>query len=398
MFVELHLLQNFAPSNLNRDDTGAPKDCEFGQHRRARISSQCLKRTAREFVRDHELLPAELRAARSRRFVEEIVARMKAQGKNEEEARRVVTAALGGLNLKADEKGQTEYLLYLGQRELEQLAVVCSEHWDALAAVSAASAEGDASGKKKGQKKAAKDSIPPEVQQALKAALNGKGAADLAMYGRMLADLPKQNVDAASQVAHAISTHRASMEFDYFTAVDDLNKEDAGAGMIGTVEFNSACYYRYSNVDFRQLTENLGGDTGLAGEALRAYLRASVMAVPAGKQNSFASPTPPEFALAVVRDTQPCSLANAFERPVRAGDDEGLMEKSVRALDERFGGLRGMYGEYSGIRHAFVATLHGDRLAALKDAQVGSVPELVDRIVAAVTPNGDGGDAGGSEQ
>ncbi|MGH9945530.1 MAG: type I-E CRISPR-associated protein Cas7/Cse4/CasC [Pyrinomonadaceae bacterium] len=394
MFIELHLLQNFAPSNLNRDDTGAPKDCEFGQHRRARISSQCLKRTAREFVRDEELLPAAARATRSRRFVQELVQRMKAQGKNEEEARRVVTTALGGIELKVDEKNQTEYLLYLGQRELDQLATECLNHWDALSAASAQSVEGEAGagGKKKGAKKAAKDAVPADVQKALKAALDGRRAADLAMYGRMLADLPGRNVDAASQVAHAISTHRVSMEFDYYTAVDDLNKEDAGAGMIGTTEFNSACYYRYSNVDFDQLIDNLG-DAELAREALRAYLRASVMAVPTGKQNSFASPTPPALVLAVVRDAGLWSLANAFERPVRADDAEGLMEKSVRALDQHFGQLRALYGDYSGIRQAFVATLHRDSLQALQEAQVGSVPDLVESVVNEIIP-ADGSNGG----
>src|SRR5690606_30773078 len=160
--------------------------------------------------------------------------------------------------------------------------------------------------------------------------LDGGRAVDLALFGRMLADLPDRNVDAACQVAHAISTHRVSAEFDYYTAVDDLKPDDtSGADMIGTVEFNSACYYRYANIDLRQLVKNLKGeaeevDAELAEAAVRAFLIASRDAIPTGKQNSFAARNAPSFFLAVVRDRGAWSLANAFVAPVNGQQEGGL--------------------------------------------------------------------------
>src|SRR5690606_38059401 len=73
--------------------------------------------------------------------------------------------------------------------------------------------------------------------------LDADHSIDLALFGRMVADVSDLNVDASAQVAHAISVHAVDNEYDYFTAVDDAKQddedEDAGAAMIGTVEFNS---------------------------------------------------------------------------------------------------------------------------------------------------------------
>ena len=46
-FIQLHLLTNYAPSNLNRDDLGRPKTAKMGGVDRLRISSQSLKRAWR---------------------------------------------------------------------------------------------------------------------------------------------------------------------------------------------------------------------------------------------------------------------------------------------------------------------------------------------------------------
>ncbi len=160
----------------------------------------------------------------------------------------------------------------------------------------------------------------------------------------MLADLPGKNIDGAAQVAHAISTHAVEFEFDFYTAVDDLNtEEETGAGMMGTVEYNSATFYRYTNVDVSQLTKNLQGDADLADATLRAYAEAFLTALPTGKQNSFAAQNPPSFAVAIVRDKGRWSLANAFVNPVptRKGD---LVGKSIASLTDYWGRLSGMYG------------------------------------------------------
>ncbi len=375
MLVELHILQNFAPSNLNRDDTGSPKDCEFGGFRRARISSQCLKRSIRTTFRDQQLLPADDLARRTKRVVDEVAGRLAGRGRDDERARAVVEAALGGIGLAVDDKARTQYLLFMGERELASLTDLCDSHWDALgAAIGDGSAEGK-SGKQK--KRAAKDAVPAEVNAALRKSLDGGRAADLALFGRMLADMPDLNIDAASQVAHAISTNRVSMEFDFYTAVDDLSpRDEPGAGMMGTVEFNSACFYRYANVDLNQLATNLSGDAELARHALEAFIRASVSAIPTGKQNSMAAQNPPSFVLGVVRAHGPWSLANAFLQPVRPAEGADLVEQSVQALDRYWQQLADMYGE-SGVRAKYACTHVDGALRNLADARVGNIDALV---------------------
>jgi len=194
--------------------------------------------------------------------------------------------------------------------------------------------------------------------------LDGGKAVDLALFGRMLANMPEKNQNAACQVAHALSTHAVEREFDFYTAVDDLKPEDtAGADMMGTVEFNSACFYRYAVVDWEKLGQNLQGDTELATKGLRAFLEGFVVAEPTGKQNTFAAHNPPEFLLVTVRrNTAPRNLANAFETAIRARDS--LTRSSANAL---LGKARGLQAAYGGEAAAFVLDLTG--------AEVGDVAE-----------------------
>ena len=193
MNLELHILQNFAPSNLNRDDTNSPKDCEFGGYRRARISSQCLKRAIRTTFKDEHLLPAEQLASRTKRLLDELGERLEQQGHTKEEARAVASVALAGIKLGPKDDGKTQYLLFLGQAEIEGLAAVIGQHWDELAAVASATAEGAEGAKGRSArdvKKAGKQAVSQPVSKALQDVLNGGRAADLALFGRMLADLP----------------------------------------------------------------------------------------------------------------------------------------------------------------------------------------------------------------
>lgn len=236
-FIEFHLIQNFAPSNLNRDDTGAPKDAIFGGHRRARVSSQCFKRATRLAAAEHDLLPEEQRGVRTKRLKRLLTERL-AERDPEEAAQKIEGAlAATGLSLK---DGKTEYLLFLGEKEIAGFAALIDEHWDDLKAID-----------EKASKKERKSSAPPEVAKKARALLDGGKAVDIALFGRMLADLPEVNQDAACQVAHAISTHRVEREFDYYTAVDDDKgeKDETGADMIGQIEFNSATFYRYAVLD-----------------------------------------------------------------------------------------------------------------------------------------------------
>jgi CRISPR system Cascade subunit CasC len=390
MLVELHVLQNFAPSCLNRDDTNSPKDCEFGGHRRARISSQCIKRAVRRHFQKAGLLPEGNLAHRTKRLVEELTRRLEKLGRTGPEAGAAVEAAVQGAGLGLKE-GKTQYLLFLGEREVGGLAGLIHQHFDALKAVKAApapAAEGaDEAGKKKGakdrkkEKKEAKAAVPKTVSDAALALLNGGKAADLALFGRMLADMPEKNRDAACQVAHALSTNRAHIEMDYYTAVDDLKPDDtAGADMIGTVEFTAPCFYRYANIDLGQLTENLQGDRGLALKAVEAFLRASVEAIPTGKQNSMAAHNPPDLVLAVVRERGLWSLANAFVQPVRPDRDAGLVQRSAEALDRYWGRLNRMYPSAGIVAAAVCVSDEGWKLPALADHRVATVEDVFSRV------------------
>ena len=396
MFIELHILQNFAPSNLNRDDTGAPKDCEFGGYRRARISSQCIKRAIRTCFKDQKLLPPESLASRTKLAVDALSEMLEQRGRPRADARAVVRAALAGAGLAVDTDGKTQYLLFLGEAEMAAVADLCDRCWDQLNAVVPGAATDDESAARRQSgrdaKKQARAAVPPEVRSEVLAALDGGRAADLALFGRMLADLPDRNVDAACQVAHAISTNRVSMEFDFYTAVDDLRPEDtAGAGMLGTIEFNSACFYRYSNVDLAQLRENLHGDEELARKTAEAFLRASVEAIPTGKQNSMAAQNPPSLVFTVVRRSGLWSLANAFVQPVAADRNGDLVQNSVRALDRYWGRVASVYGE-DGIVGKWVCALDDRGLEFLSAHLVDRVDHLVQNVTESISfGGGEGG-------
>ncbi len=338
--IEIHILQNFAPSNLNRDDTGAPKDAFFGGTRRGRVSSQCNKRAVRQYF-DEKLsegvFSADELGVRTKR-VYQAIADVLAGKRDPAESLSKARCALSYVKLNAAKvEGKTQYLLFLGQREITALAETIDRHWDLIVEPEEPQVEEGAAKKKPKSKKDAASSAPKEVKDQLEAIFNGGKAVDVALFGRMLADMPDKNQHAACQVAHAISTHAIEREFDFYTAVDDLKPEDsAGADMMGTVEFNSACYYRYAVVDWEKLLANLQGDTDLATKGLHIFLQGFVHAEPTGKQNSFAAHNPPEFvSVTVGRNAAPRNLANAFETAIRVKPGESLSRKSAEALAEK---------------------------------------------------------------
>jgi CRISPR system Cascade subunit CasC len=395
MRLEVHILQNFAPSNLNRDDTGSPKDAEFGGYRRARVSSQCAKRAVRRFFEENAKtlgFTASDLAVRTKRLLEEARRRLSRNGRDTTRIDKAVTSALaaGRIAMKTDDPELTQYLLFLGEREIGAFVALVDKHFDVLAGEpEQASGEEDDKKKKtaKQKKAAAKEAVPKEIQDAVPELLDGGKSADLALFGRMLADLPSKNVDAACQVAHAISTNRIhSMEMDYYTAVDDINNDNPGADMIGTVEFNSACLYRYANLDLGQLSVNLQPDHELTKKTAAAFLKAFIHAIPTGKQNTFAAHNPPSLVFAIVSDGPPMSLANAFVKPVCPRDSESLVEKSIEALDSYYGRLTGMYGD-CGMKKSAVCHSEAVTLTNLKE-NVGSVAQLIGVVVAAAFPAG----------
>lgn len=452
MFIELHVIQNFTPSNLNRDDTGSPKECLFGGYRRARVSSQCFKRAVRDLFKEGALFTAEQKkslAERTRLLADEITKKLCAENKAEAEARRLVEIALNAVELEIKENGQTEYLVFIGQAEINAIAQLCIERWDTLMKTDSVYEEArgiqaeieQAEAKANEEKQATKDkikelksrlkkvpdpekteiqneiqtaeeaakreeaaakararelketrkaaqekakkAIPKDLKDAVLKLLDGGKAADLALFGRMLANLPEKNVDAASQVAHAISTHKSGVEFDFYTAVDDLLPQgETGAGMMGTIEFNSACFYRYANLDLNQLKTNLQ-DGALEQATTEAFIRAFVEAVPAGKQHSTAAQQKPAFVLAVVRQAGLWSLANAFAKPVPTNRGD-LVEESINRLDKHWGELVEMYGKKE-VNGQWFAAMGVDELEKLgKRVQPKDGQTMIDALVANV--------------
>ncbi len=365
MFIELHILQNFAPSNLNRDDTNNPKDCIFGGVRRARISSQCIKRA----IRLHPVFEktTEIPIAERTRFLARALAKILVEaGKSEEDAKasaaHFVGAILGGMDSKNVDRSKV--LFFVSEEEKNSLAKLILDNWDDVL-----------------QGKVEKKS--DSVKAFKKKFSNRTSAPGIAMFGRMLAEDPQLNVDAACQVAHAISTHRANMEFDFFTAVDDLQeREETGAGMMGITGFNAATFYRYARIDFDQLVENLD-DLTLARKTVEAFLRAAAFAVPTGKQNSFAAQNPPSFMMAVAReDGMSWSLSNAFEKPVFSKSDQSLLIASINALDSYWSGLVEFFGE--GPQPVVGLVGIQPELAALKPFVVKDLQSWIDTTISAL--------------
>ena len=373
MFIEIHILQNFAPSNLNRDDTGNPKDTEFGGVRRARISSQCIKRSIRfhpSFAEATKVQPAD----RTRWLTRLLVRPLTDAGKPEEQARAVAEAyAAHYCGLEKDKKTEqyrTNVLLYLSKNEIDSIVQQLLEKWDEITT------------SLKDGKSPALDALAKDQFKALK---DRTSAPDIALFGRMLAEKPELNINAACQVAHAISTHRVNMEMDFYTAVDDLTRDDeTGAGMMGVTGFNSACFYRYARLDWDQLVKNLNGDQPLARQTVAGFLRAVALAVPTGKQNSFAAQNPPDFMLGVVRtDGQSWSLTNAFETPVRASREGGLTTASIEKLDSYWGRLMKVYGGQS-LTPAVLALDDSASLPNLEGVKTQTLNDWVGKLLAAL--------------
>ncbi|KPM50396.1 CRISPR-associated protein Cse4 [Frankia sp. R43] len=363
-YVDVHVLQTVPPSNLNRDDAGTPKQAIYGGVKRARVSSQAWKRATRTAFAD--LVDPATLGTRTKKISALLAERIASRGGlGPDDAARVATSVLSDLGIKAGKKAaETAYLLFFGRPQLERLVDAIEADLPRLAGLDdAALAE-------------AVKGVP--VRETL-----GTGhPIDVALFGRMVADLPGLNVDAATQVAHALSTHAADVEYDYFTAVDDENpKEDTGAGMIGTVEFQSATLYRFATVGLHQLLDNLGGDLDAAVEALRVFLVAFTTSMPTGHGNSFAHRTVPNLLTVTVRADQPVNLVSAFEKPVTA-NGHGLLARSVAEFAAELDRTTTRWGLRPELTVSTYDTADaGDKAAVLG----GSVPfpQLVDTVTAA---------------
>ncbi|MFD9511273.1 type I-E CRISPR-associated protein Cas7/Cse4/CasC [Streptomyces mirabilis] len=351
-YLDVHALQTVPPSNLNRDDTGAPKTAVYGGVPRARVSSQAWKKATRDYFKAESLLdPSEL-GVRTKKVVEVLADQICVVDPSLAHADALKLAAevivATGLKIEvppkrkssAKEEGaedsaaepapQSRYLMFLSARQLDGLARLAVE---GAADIKAFLKDKD----NKGRAKQIADT---------------RHSVDIALFGRMVADSADINVDAAVQVAHAISVHRVENESDYYTAVDDHNKDsEPGAGMIGTVDFNSATLYRYAALGVHQLAANLGeglredeSRTTPVRRAVEAFVRGFTESLPTGKINTFGHHTLPDAVIVKLRTSRPISFVAAFEEPVR-GEQGGHVSEASARLAEYIPDIERAYGD-----------------------------------------------------
>lgn len=297
VFLDIHAIQTLPPSNINRDDAGSPKTAMYGGVKRARVSSQAWKRAMRLYFEENSAAELGIRTKRAAEYIAEQMMALD-DSITEKDARDAAVKVLNDAEIKTDKNGLTKALFFLGKQQAVRLAQAALE--------------------KNSDKKQLKEILrdAPEI--------------DIALFGRMVADDPSLNEDASAQVAHALSTHAVQTEFDYYTAVDDRKSEDtSGAGMIGTIEFNSSTLYRYANVAVHELAAQLG-ERDAAVSAVKLFVEAFSNSLPSGKMNTFANQSLPQALMVNVRGDRPVSLVGAYEEPVRSSG--GYEKESVARM------------------------------------------------------------------
>lgn len=408
-FIEMHALRSFPPSNLNRDDLGTPKTAVFGGARRLRISSQCLKRTWRMSEQFRGTFAEDQLGIRTDRLPAEV---LKALGgdkfdKASGDGLVALLASIGKKNAKdkagddgdddestpsrdqasepdAAERPRTAHLLFLSRQEIEGVAQFAREKTDALAKVF---------NKKKVDNKAI-EKLRSELQDHLEHHTS-KNAVDVGLFGRFVTSDEFDTVDGALQVAHALGTQKVEIEYDYFTAVDDLG-DTTGAGHLGESEYASSVLYLYACCDLGQLEQNLGarGANGrrsdqeardLARKSLPALVRAMAEATPKGKKTGTAPHTPAEYIEVVVRRGAPLSFANAFTKPVGPREADGdVMAASISRLTNHRDRIESAYGRDKDAIARFVLSLHDVEGAKDTAATVRTIAELAEKLAAAL--------------
>jgi CRISPR system Cascade subunit CasC len=305
--IELHILQSVPVSCLNRDDLNSPKTAIFGGVQRARVSSQCWKRAIREMAKEES--PDFFNGMRTRNIIEPLTKILKTSGLSEAETKEGVEKIVDAFKNKIDTEKRVKTLVFTTTKELELIANEYAKTKDAKKAVKA------------GGKNFMRD------------------AADIALFGRMVADDQEMKVEGVSLFSHAISTHKVDNEIDYFTAVDDFPSEgDSGAAMASTLEFNSATYYRFAalNLDMFKDQDHLGSmSVDERRDVVKAFIKSTLMGMPGARKGSMNGNTLPGYVLCVIREKgHPIQLVNAFEKPVF--EKNGVFEKSVERLKDEY--------------------------------------------------------------
>ena len=341
VFLDLHVIQTVPPSNINRDDTGSPKTAQYGGVRRARVSSQSWKKAMRDyFLEKCEEEKVGVRTLDLVNFVKEKILSIDnsiIDKEAEEKSADVLKNA--GITLKDN---KTKALFFMGNSQAEKLA---------KAAIA-------------GEKDKNK------LQEIIK----NNPAIDISLFGRMVADDPSLNEDASAQVAHAISTHAIQTEFDFFTAVDDRSgDENAGAGMLGTIEYNSSTLYRYANVAVHELLNQLKDEESTV-NTLKLFVKAFANSMPTGKVNSFANQTLPQLLLLEIREDRPVNFVNAFENPIKSRD--GYVSESIHRLFETEKNVN----QFSELPINSYYVIVGDENIDTNSVKLGNMKELLTRM------------------
>ncbi len=411
LHLDVHLIQSFPYSNLNRDRQGAPKTSLYGGVARARLSSQNTKRPTRLEVEK----ATGIRAVRTRGVPRAVAERLRGRGWDEKLALTagqmlILAASVKGLGI-ADTEG-TNALLFLPESALDELADLADAHHGEIAdAASAMAAEEAAKVKKSTRKKAGTDDdVEPtaddeEEQPAVgedslmakyakKALSKQKDAvlkvlrtrnASVAAFGRMLANDPDSTVDGAIHVAHGLTTHAARTQLDFFSAVDDLQEEsrnEKGAGHMGDHRFTTGTFYRYASINYTELCGHLEGDTDTARAITAEFVRAFITAVLPAKGRGTAPYTVPHLVYAAVRTDRPISLAGAFEQPVPDGRD-GYLSPSLARLNDHAAAHHRFLGTDDLADHAHTGLAEGD-FPALGE-HVGGMNAFVERLAAGLS-------------
>lgn len=380
MLIEIHAIQNHSPGNLNRDDLGAPKACYFGGVMRSRISSQCIKRS----IRLSDEFKALLGGIRTRQLAKLITEQITGNDDLKKRAEKILD--LCGFKPKKTERQKTEesgpedgdrskMLVYTTREAVKQMATVLQR---------GAGKSDDHLAREFGTLISKRVAVP-----------------DMALSGRMLEpdksakELWKglvTTVEAALQVAHAISTHEARLEVDYYVAADDIPGEDAGAGYVDEAMFASACFYKYFSIHWETLVKNLEGFQGnkehLAAHTVGAFIRGAALVSPTGKQNSFAAHNPPDAILIEIKNA-PVSYANAFAKPVAYSERDMISQsiaqlaQYVHDLDTGYGKPQNRFWFSPNLRYSLTVVENMEEIS-LTENKFKSLEELVPAVISAI--------------
>lgn len=398
--IEVHVLQWFPLSCINRDDAGLPKSMPLGGQRRARWSSQSQKYALRKAFSNS--LDAENLCMKTRRLPIMGLEALVAQGYDESESAERIVAAMYALGLsmngikkagdrKSDDAdpveaqveepeedvpafgpgltGRTQVILPVHQQAHNALAAAVVAHWDDLGGhVDLSKAE------------VGKTSVPAKVAKVvtplLSTVLDVSRLADVSLFGRMLTEVPNGNVDAACSVSHAFTTHPDDYVTEFWSAVDDdaSSQGHGGSANMNTQGLTSGCFYRYGVVDLNTLsTGPLADDPALVQHAVEAFVREFSRLRPRAMVHGTAPYVDPGLVMVRVGN-QTRMLGDAFVRPVE-GDD--YLTDSSERLSEVMERHNAVFGDEAQV---FSLAVHPD-VAESPALSLGTSVESMEDLV-----------------